>query len=57
MTRATVNTHDRTSERSRPLDDTGAHLLFRLVSAAYERRALGVASHWRTTPVCCQPTS
>jgi DNA replication protein DnaC len=29
-----------------PLDDTGAHLLFRLVSAAYERRALGVASHW-----------
>ncbi len=29
-----------------PLDDTAAHLLFRLVSAAYERRALGVASHW-----------
>ena len=29
-----------------PLDDTGAHLLFRLVSAACERRALGVASHW-----------
>jgi DNA replication protein DnaC len=29
-----------------PLDDTGAQLLFRLVSAAYERRALGVASHW-----------
>ena len=29
-----------------PLDDTGAHLLFRLVAAAYERRALGVASHW-----------
>ena len=28
------------------LDDTGAQLLFRLVSAAYERRALGVASHW-----------
>src|SRR5437764_4384441 len=29
-----------------PLDDTGAQLLFRLVSAAYERRARGVASHW-----------
>jgi DNA replication protein DnaC len=29
-----------------PLDDTGAQLLFRLVSAAYERRALGVGSHW-----------
>jgi DNA replication protein DnaC len=29
-----------------PLDDTGAQLLFRLVAAAYERRALGVASHW-----------
>jgi DNA replication protein DnaC len=29
-----------------PLDDTAAQLLFRLVSAAYERRALGVASHW-----------
>ena len=29
-----------------PLDDTGAQLLFRLVSAAYERRALGLASHW-----------
>src|SRR5262249_55655118 len=29
-----------------PLGETGAHLLFRLVSAAYERRALGVASHW-----------
>jgi DNA replication protein DnaC len=29
-----------------PLDDTGAQLLFRLVSAAYERRALGMASHW-----------
>ena len=26
-----------------PLDDTGAQLLFRFVSAAYERRALGVA--------------
>jgi DNA replication protein DnaC len=29
-----------------PLDDTGSQLLFRLVSAAYERRSLGVASHW-----------
>ena len=29
-----------------PLDDTAAQLLFRLVSAAYERRALGMASHW-----------
>ena len=29
-----------------PPDDTGAQLLFRFVSAAYERRALGVASHW-----------
>jgi len=31
--------------RFAPLD-TGAQLLFRLVSAAYERRALGIASHW-----------
>jgi DNA replication protein DnaC len=29
-----------------PLDDTGAQLLFRFISAAYERRALGIASHW-----------
>jgi DNA replication protein DnaC len=29
-----------------PLDDSAAQLLFRLVSAAYERRALGIASHW-----------
>jgi DNA replication protein DnaC len=29
-----------------PLDDTGAQLLFRFVAAAYERRALGLASHW-----------
>ena len=29
-----------------PLDDTGAQLLFRLVAAAYERRALGIASPW-----------
>ena len=28
-----------------PLDDTGAQLLFRVVAAAYERRALGMASH------------
>jgi DNA replication protein DnaC len=29
-----------------PLDHTGAQLLFRFVAAAYERRALGIASHW-----------
>ncbi len=29
-----------------PLDDTGAQMLFRFVSAAYERRSLGIASHW-----------
>jgi DNA replication protein DnaC len=29
-----------------PLDDTGAQLLFRVVAAAYERRALGIGSHW-----------
>jgi hypothetical protein len=29
-----------------PLDDTGAQLLFRFVSAAYERRSLGIGSHW-----------
>src|SRR3954454_24106948 len=29
-----------------PLDDTGAQLLFRIIAAAYERRALGIASHW-----------
>ena len=29
-----------------PLDDTGAQLLFRFVAAAYERRSLGVSSHW-----------
>ena len=29
-----------------PMDDTGAQLFFRLVAAAYEHRALGVASHW-----------
>ena len=30
----------------RSLDDTGAQLLFRFIAAAYERRALGIASHW-----------
>lgn len=29
-----------------PLDAHGTQLLFRFVAAAYERRALGVASHW-----------
>jgi DNA replication protein DnaC len=29
-----------------PLDDTGAQLLFRFVGAAYERRSLGIGSHW-----------
>jgi hypothetical protein len=29
-----------------PLDETGCQLLFRFVAAAYERRSLGVASHW-----------
>lgn len=29
-----------------PLDDTGGQLLFRFVAAAYERRALGISSHW-----------
>jgi DNA replication protein DnaC len=28
------------------LDDTGTQLLFRFVAAAYERRALGIGSHW-----------
>ena len=28
------------------LDDTGSQLLFRLIAAAYERRSLGLASHW-----------
>ncbi|MGH3233409.1 MAG: ATP-binding protein [Streptosporangiaceae bacterium] len=28
------------------LDDTGAQLLFRFVAAAYERRSLGIGSHW-----------
>ncbi|MGJ6968524.1 IS21-like element helper ATPase IstB [Streptosporangium sp. G11] len=29
-----------------PLDDSGTQLLFRFVAAAYERRALGIGSHW-----------
>jgi DNA replication protein DnaC len=29
-----------------PLDDTGGQLLFRFVAAAYERRSLGIGSHW-----------
>ena len=29
-----------------PLDDVGTQLLFRFVAAAYERRSLGVSSHW-----------
>ena len=29
-----------------PLDDTGAQLLFRFVATAYERRSLGIGSHW-----------
>ena len=29
-----------------PMDGTGAELFFRIVAAAYERRSLGVASHW-----------
>jgi DNA replication protein DnaC len=29
-----------------PFDETGTQLLFRLVAAVYERRSLGLASHW-----------
>lgn len=29
-----------------PLDPAGTQLLFRFVAAAYERRSLGIASHW-----------
>jgi len=29
-----------------PLDDTGTQLRLRLVAAAYQRRSLGIASHW-----------
>ena len=29
-----------------PMDTTGAELFFRIVAAAYERRSLGIGSHW-----------
>jgi DNA replication protein DnaC len=29
-----------------PLDETGTQLLFRLIAGAYERRSIGLASHW-----------
>ena len=29
-----------------PLDETAAQLLFRFIAAAYERRSLGIGSHW-----------
>lgn len=29
-----------------PLDDTGAQLFFRLIAGAYEKRSVGIASHW-----------
>jgi len=29
-----------------PLDSTGAQLFFRVVAGAYERRSLGIGSHW-----------
>ena len=29
-----------------PMDTTGAELFFRVVSAAYEHRSLGIGSHW-----------
>lgn len=29
-----------------PLDDTGSQLFFRAIAAAYERRSIGLASHW-----------
>ena len=29
-----------------PLDDTAAQLLFRFIAAGYERRSLGIGSHW-----------
>ena len=28
------------------MDEAGTQLLFRFVAAAYERRSIGVASHW-----------
>lgn len=35
-----------------PLDATGTQLLFRFIAAAYERRALGIASHWAFNDWC-----
>jgi DNA replication protein DnaC len=29
-----------------PMDDTGAQLFFRVVAAAYEKKSLGIGSHW-----------
>jgi DNA replication protein DnaC len=29
-----------------PMDDTGAQLFFRLVAGAYEKKSLGIGSHW-----------
>ena len=29
-----------------PMDDTGAQLFFRIVAAAYEKKSLGIGSHW-----------
>lgn len=29
-----------------PLDETGTQLLFRLIAGAYERRSIGLATHW-----------
>jgi hypothetical protein len=38
--------HRSTKSGFAPLDDTCAQLLFRVVAAAYERRSLGIGSHW-----------
>jgi DNA replication protein DnaC len=35
------------SSTSWALDATGSQLFFRFIAAAYERRSLGIASHWR----------
>ena len=40
-----------------PLDDTGAQLLFRFVSAAYERRSLGCICILTTVAGCAGPRS
>jgi DNA replication protein DnaC len=47
----TLRTSPATPRRTPPLgidhlDDIGAQLLFRFVAAAYERRSLGIGSHW-----------